>query len=110
MTPDVVLEVPYTVRPEIRRVEGREAVLAVIGQLFTRISPFQLIAVEEHAAPGADWAVVEYRSEGRFVADGAPYANTYVGIYRVRDGRVAHWKEYYNPLAAPPPPAPSTAG
>jgi ketosteroid isomerase-like protein len=31
---------------------------------------------------------------------GKRYANTYVGIWRFRDGRVSHTKEWYDPVVS----------
>jgi ketosteroid isomerase-like protein len=44
-----------------------------------------------------DRVVVEIRSNGTFT-DGEPYANTYVFVLRIRDGRVASVAEHFNPL------------
>ena len=45
----------------------------------------------------ADRAVIEARSQGRLI-DGQPYANTYVFVLRIRDGRIAAIAEHYNAL------------
>ena len=45
----------------------------------------------------ADRAVIEARSQGTLI-DGQPYANTYVFVLRIRDGRIAAIAEHYNAL------------
>ena len=44
-----------------------------------------------------DRVVAEVVSEGRLV-DGQDYANTYVYVFRIRDGRIASVAEHYNAL------------
>jgi ketosteroid isomerase-like protein len=51
-----------------------------------------------HDCLDPDVLVAEYTSEGEVTTTGKPYANTYIGIWRFRDGRVCGLKEFYNPL------------
>jgi len=44
--------------------------------------------------------VAEYTSEGTVVPTGKRYANTYIGVWRFRDGRVHHTREYYDPIVS----------
>jgi ketosteroid isomerase-like protein len=46
-----------------------------------------------------DRVVAEARSEGRLV-NGEAYAQTYVFVFRIRDGRIASVAEHYNALVA----------
>lgn len=46
-----------------------------------------------------DRAVAEARSEGTLI-NGEPYAQTYVFVLRIRDGRIAAIAEHYNALVA----------
>ena len=45
----------------------------------------------------ADRVVAEARSDGELI-NGQPYANTYVFVFRIRDGRIAHIAEHFNAL------------
>ena len=44
-----------------------------------------------------DRAVAEVHSEGTLI-NGEPYANTYVFVFRIRDGRIASVAEHFNAL------------
>lgn len=44
-------------------------------------------------------AVLEYRSEGRVVANGQTYRGQYVSILDIRDGLIHRFTEYHNPTA-----------
>ncbi len=53
--------------------------------------------LETYLGQESDVIVVEYASSGVAAPTGRPYSNRYVGIFTVRDGRVARWREYHNP-------------
>jgi uncharacterized protein len=96
-TDDYVLELPYA-KPEPVRVEGRSAVQEYLTRAFT-VFRFQLAITAEHDLAGGD-LVAEYTSDGTVVTTGKRYANTYVGIWRFRDGRVRSTKEWYDPIVS----------
>ena len=52
-----------------------------------------------HHDPAQGTVVLEYASEGRVVATGAPYANRYVSVIALRDREIVHWRDYLDPLA-----------
>ena len=43
--------------------------------------------------------VLEYASEGRVVATGAPYANRYISVLTITDREVTRWRDYLDPVA-----------
>ena len=94
-TEDLVYEECFSNPP--RRIEGKEATrtyFSKAGAVF-RMS-LELTAVHECLDP--DELVLEYSSHGHVVATGEPYANRYIGVYRFRDGRIRHVREFHNPL------------
>ena len=94
-TDDYVLELPYA-KPEAVRVEGLALVQPYLRRAFESLR-FTLTITEAHALAGEDALVAEYTSEGRLLASGERYANTYIGIWRFRDGKVCATREYYDP-------------
>ncbi len=52
-----------------------------------------------HERPRArhhDRVIAHYASEGTLI-DGSPYANTYLCLVRVRNGKIVHWTEFCDP-------------
>ena len=43
--------------------------------------------------------VLEYASQGRVVVTGAAYSNRYISVLSIVDRKVAHWRDYLDPLA-----------
>jgi ketosteroid isomerase-like protein len=97
-TEDYVLELPYA-KPEPVRVEGRANVQAYLTGAF-QVFRFDLSITDHWELEGIDALVAEYTSEGTVLPTGGRYANTYVGIWRFRDGRVSHTREWYDPIVS----------
>lgn len=96
--PDIVVEFPYN--DDNGRIEGRDAASDYLGTsipaMFKSLS-FTIDAV--YPAKDGEHLILEYHSTGVLAPNDAPYANRYVGIFRVVDGQIALFKEYYNNLA-----------
>jgi ketosteroid isomerase-like protein len=94
---DVVVETPFT----RGRVEGRENVLAMVRQgraaLPVVFEEFRDVVVHETADP--EVIVVEYEMVASVPASGTRAAAPFVVVLRVRDGRVARWREYQDAAA-----------
>ncbi|GII83176.1 hypothetical protein Ssi03_11660 [Sphaerisporangium siamense] len=96
---DVVIETPFAPPGRPRRWEGREAFLAYAGprraELPMRLERRNLV-VHETADP--EVIVVEYELGGRPPGAREDVWAPFIGVLRVRDGQVAHWREYQDPL------------
>ncbi|MER5621105.1 nuclear transport factor 2 family protein [Streptosporangium sp. NPDC002544] len=100
---DVVIEVPFAPSGRTRRYEGREAFLhfagpeqAAFARKF-RLDEIRDVVIHETTDPEA--IVVEYELAGTVIATGHQAASAFIGILRVRDGKIIHWREYQNTLA-----------
>jgi uncharacterized protein len=94
---DHVLELPYA-KPDPVRVAGRAAVQDYLRRAFT-VFRFELTLTAVHELADGD-LVAEYTSAGTVVPTGRPYTNSYVGLWRFRDGRVRLTREWYDPLVS----------
>ncbi|HEY3716178.1 MAG TPA: nuclear transport factor 2 family protein [Jatrophihabitantaceae bacterium] len=99
LTEDVVFEYIITIPGYPRRVEGRQAVAELYrpyGDTFSLESCYDL-AVHHDQNTGV--VVLEYASQGRVVPTGAAYGNRYISVLSIVDRKVAHWRDYLDPLA-----------
>jgi ketosteroid isomerase-like protein len=98
---DVVLEMPFAAPGRPTRVEGRSEVLAFTraGQaaLPIRFEDCRNIVVHDTTDP--ETIIVEYELAATLTTTGASASAPFIGILRVRDGRIVHWREYQNSLA-----------
>ncbi len=96
-TPDWVLELPFA-DPPVRLEGGQEIGAYLVSRLDTFVFTLSLTAVHECLDP--DLLVVEYESDGYVSHTGKAYRNTYIALWRFRDGRVSGVKEFPNPMVA----------
>jgi ketosteroid isomerase-like protein len=93
---DVVMETPFG---DPARIEGRDAWLAFANPARAafpvRIDDCHVKAIHDTADPAT--IVVEYNLTG--TAAGRRGTAPFIAVLTVRDGRVARWREYQNPLA-----------
>lgn len=97
VTDDLVLELPFRGDGAPRRLEADAARRFV----WAMPKPFATLSFPEvvvHGALPSGQVVAEYASDGVTRA-GRPYRNAYVAFFTVRDGRVAAWREYFDPTA-----------
>lgn len=97
--PDGVMEFPFAYSGLPARIQGREALadhLAMLGGLisFDRIGEPTIIETVDPQT-----VVLEFEGFGMGVATGEPYDQRYVSIIRTRNGRIVHYKDYWDPLA-----------
>ena len=93
---DVIFEFPYAPDGLPRRLNGTAALAAHLERLGPLLSfgPMELGNV--HAA-GAT-VIFEFSCAGEGVDTGAPYNQVYISVVTVRDGRIARYRDYWNPL------------
>ena len=106
---DFVLELPFRADGGPRRMESDEA-RAFMRAMPTLLAEMPFLDVVVHGALPTGEIVAEYRSDG-VTHSGRPYRNRYVAFFTVRDGRIARWREFFDPTAVtaafgrPRPPA-----
>lgn len=95
VTDDLILELPFRADGGPRRLEGDDAerFVRAMPKLFSQLH-FSDVVVHGQLPSGL--VAAEYRSDGATRA-GRPYANSYVALFEVRDGRIARWREYFDP-------------
>lgn len=96
-TDDAVLELPFADPPV--RVTGKADIRARLEPALATFR-FTLSVTDVLQCADPDTLVLEYTSEGRVSTTGVRYANSYIGIFRFRDGLICFQREYYNPVPA----------
>ena len=93
---DIVVDTPFSPTGDARRFEGIEAVERRFADARRRMTALEFLDLEILATEDPERWVATCRSEGR-MGDGSPYANRYCWIFRVRDGSIVWWCEYFDP-------------
>ncbi|MET1072039.1 MAG: nuclear transport factor 2 family protein [Umezawaea sp.] len=97
---DVVVEAPFAAPGRPKRIEGREAFVAMAragrAAMPMRLEEYREVAV--HETPDPDVIVVEYELVGRSTITGKRNSAAFIGVLRVRDDKIAHWREYQDTM------------
>ncbi|MFP2895184.1 nuclear transport factor 2 family protein [Corallococcus sp. 4LFB] len=101
-TDDAVVEFPYA--PSLggpARLEGSSAIRAYFASITQHFQGLTFTNARRY--PGADGQTgwLEVHGTATLQPGNLPYEQDYVMRIQVRDGRIAHYREYWNPLAAP---------
>ena len=96
---DVICDYIITTPGYPRHVEGRNAVAELYRPYGSAIVLDRCHDLAVHHDTKTGVVVLEYASEGRAVATGAPYANRYVSVLTITDRKVARWRDYLDPIA-----------
>ncbi|TWV31229.1 nuclear transport factor 2 family protein [Streptomyces misionensis] len=107
---DGLMEFPFAPEGWPRRLAGKEAVAAYMRHYPDHIDLRDFPDLRIHETTDPETIVVEMRGVGRLVETGAPYDMTYIAVVTVRDGRIAGYRDYWNPLAVLDPGADFTRG
>jgi uncharacterized protein len=97
--PHGVMEFPFAYGDLPRRIEGREALAGHLSMLATLIKFDRMSEPTIIQTTDPDTVVLEFEGFGTGVATGEPYEQRYVSIIRTRNGKIVHYKDYWNPLA-----------
>lgn len=95
---DGVMEFPYAPPGLTSRVTGKPALRAYFAEVGGLLSIPAMADVVAHRVDDGRTFVVEFRCDGRVTATGRPYRQRYVSVVELLEGRIAHYRDYWNPL------------
>ena len=96
---DITVEYVVTDPGYPRHVEGRAAVAELYRPYGTMIILDRCFDLAVHHDQAKGVVMLEYASEGHVVGTGRRYANRYISVLALREGEVAHWRDYLDPVA-----------
>jgi ketosteroid isomerase-like protein len=96
---DAVFEMPFAPQGFQRRFVGRENIIAFVQTIPAIIDAENLhdVRLETYNSDPGE-IIAEYRSDMVIKPHGAEYRNEYVSRFTVRDGRIARFAEYFDPI------------
>jgi ketosteroid isomerase-like protein len=95
---DVVFDFIITVPDYPRHVVGRDNLIELYRGYGSTFFLDRCDDLRVHRSDATSSVVLEYASQGRVVATGHPYSNSYVSVITLKDRKVSHWRDYLDPL------------
>jgi len=96
---DGVLEFPYAPAGRRRAYQGKADILAYMKHATGRVAVDAVESMRVFPMLDPDIAMVEVAVRGRAIANNAPYNQSFVMIFELKDGKLHRYREYWNPLA-----------
>lgn len=97
---DLKMELPFSRPPFPQERRGGDTISASLTGSKAILQDFTLKPTKFYPSPETDSIVVEAESSGKLVK-GGDYANQYVFIFTFVNGKIALWREYFDPLRLP---------
>jgi uncharacterized protein len=95
---DVVVEFPYaTALGAPSRFEGKPAIYNHMKNAVAQLQNWVFTDIHEYQTPIANVLLAEFHGEAVFVATGQPYQQDYVARLETKNGKIIHYREYWNP-------------
>lgn len=95
---DAVLEFPYAPKGRPRIYRGRRDILEYMSGTTRSIVVDSVADLRVFPMLDPQTVVVELGINGHLIGNGAPYDQRYVTFFEFEDGKIRHYREYWNPL------------
>ncbi|ADO56429.1 MULTISPECIES: nuclear transport factor 2 family protein [Paenibacillus] len=97
---NAVFEFPYAPKHFVQVLQGKAAIYEYIKEFpsILRIQHFSSPTI--HTTTDPSLFVAEFASEAQAVSTGKPYNQTYISVIKLKNGKISHYKDYWNPLVA----------
>lgn len=96
-TEDATHEYPYAPPPYFRQLEGRDAITSYIANVAQSATDWSFINFAFSATSNPDTVFVEFEGSALVTATGKRYQQIYVGRITLREGKIANYREFWNP-------------
>jgi uncharacterized protein len=95
---DAVVEFPYaTALNAPSRFEGKPAIYSHMKNAVAQLQNWVFTDIREYQTPIPTVMLAEFHGEAVFVATGQSYQQDYVARLEIKNGKIIHYREYWNP-------------
>jgi ketosteroid isomerase-like protein len=97
---EIVYEVLYDFPGWPRIIQGRADLMAQFRSYGDNIELQSADKLITHKTDDGHVAVIEYEVHGTILATGGKYNNRFCSIIKIKNRKIAHWRDYMDSLAA----------
>lgn len=94
---DATMEFPFAPPGRPCRLHGRAEVHDYLIDYPQVLDLHGIANTTVHRTDDPEVIIAEFTAEGRVVATGKPYVAQYIAVLTVRNGQIAHYRDYWNP-------------
>ncbi|MDQ0656733.1 nuclear transport factor 2 family protein [Paenibacillus sp. W2I17] len=97
-TSEAIFEFPYAPAGYPQKLEGKAEITNHLHNLLGMIEIQQFSEPVILADSTKQQFVAEFTCKGRSLVTGKPYNQTYISVVRHSNGKITHYKDYWNPM------------
>jgi hypothetical protein len=97
---DAILEFPFAPQGRPRTYHGKADILKYMSGTTESIAVDGVQSLRVHPMLDPETVAVELVIKGHLLSNGAAYDQTYVTMFEYQDGKIKHYREYWNPLTS----------
>ena len=97
---DGICEFPFAAGDSPKRLEGKAEILGYMTRFPSKFSIEGVDRLQIHPCLDPNTVVAEMAIRGRATGTDKPYNQQYVVVAELRDGKLARYREYWNPLVS----------
>ena len=91
-----IMEFPFAPEGSPNTFEGADAIRTTLESAFVQRPKMKFFDVKSFQAAEPNLAFVEFKGD-MTLKNGTPYNNTYIAKVEARNGKLQHFKEFFNP-------------
>ena len=99
LTENTVMEFPYHLPTTPTQLVGKQEIAKFFAGFGDFLTLDEIRLVAAHRTDDPDVAILEYEGTGKATQTGRPYQQKYITVLTFRGERIAHWKDYWNPVS-----------
>jgi ketosteroid isomerase-like protein len=97
---DAVAEFPFAPPASPRRLDGITAITDHLIDYPKKVAIARITHLTVHETTDPAVVVAEFGAAGTVVATGRPYEMSYVAVVTGSEGKIIHYRDYWNPMVA----------
>lgn len=102
MADNIVYETPFALPGVPERVEGKGTLIEMLDQFIGKergmYTSWDINNIQVYSGGEPDLFFAEMKGQGVVAQNGHQYRQSYISLFRVTDGRISLWREYFNPI------------
>lgn len=95
---DIIFEFPYAPDSGVSRLEGKAALAAYLPKVAELVDIEAMELRATYRDLESETFIIEFKAIGTSRLNQEPYHQDYISVVELRDGLIARYKDYWNPL------------
>ncbi len=95
---DIVFQFPYAPMGTVTELRGRNTLAEYLPEIGAMITFESMNEPVTHPSKDGETFILEFSCRGSGTDTGARYDQQYISVIQLREGRIIHYRDYWNPL------------